>query len=85
MSGDRNNFFHEEPVRAARKAHVCALCREEIPPGASYVRVSRASCGERSSYAAHDACLAAALAAAPATPFRAESPRQPTGDFLSHV
>lgn len=77
MSGDRDNFFREEPVRAARKSHVCALCRGEIPAGAGYVRVSRANCGERSSYAVHDACLAAALESPPA--------RAATGDFLSHA
>lgn len=62
MSGDPDNFFHETPVAKSRKAYTCALCRREIPAGSRYVRVTKASCGERSSHAAHQDCLTAALA-----------------------
>lgn len=63
MSGDRENFYHETPVARARKRHVCTICHREIPAGSSYTRVTKASCGERSSVAAHDDCLAHALEA----------------------
>lgn len=32
MSGDPENFFHDEQVRA-RKPHTCFICRQEIPAG----------------------------------------------------
>lgn len=84
LSGDRDNFYREEPVGKARKAHVCTICRREIPAGASYVRVSKASCGERTSHAAHDDCLAAAIETPRVAPFRAESRPATAEDFLPH-
>lgn len=61
MSGDPDNFFRTTVVRSARKQHACVICRGEIARGAAYTRVSQATCGLRTSYAAHDDCLSAAL------------------------
>lgn len=63
MSQNRDNFFSPRPVEKARKAHVCVICRREIPAGSSYTRVGVANLGERTSHAMHDDCLAAALEA----------------------
>lgn len=46
MDYDESNAFYHEAIVVARKAHQCCECRETIPPGSRYQRVTGKSDGD---------------------------------------